>query len=326
MPTQITDVVVPEIFTDYTMEQSIYKSRFFLSNIISDEAGLSNLVAGGGRTFNIPFWQDVDHNESGIPVENTDGTLDKITASKQVGVRLQRYKYWGSEDMAKSLAGSDPMQAIADRVIGYWAQDYDKTLISIVDGVIADNIANDSSDLVNVTATAFDDDGVIDTQALLGENGTVGRGDLNNGDFVGIAVHPNTFALMRKNDLITFVPVSEQVRPIPMYMGMNVIVDRNLPVDGGVYTSIIFKSSAFGFGISGNLIVPTAVDRDEKKGMGQDQLFTRRNYIIHPQGFEYTGTSAGEYPTNTELANASSWSRVYEKENIGFCAYQHTLV
>ena len=31
MPTQITDVVVPEIFTDYTMEESIYKSRFFLS-------------------------------------------------------------------------------------------------------------------------------------------------------------------------------------------------------------------------------------------------------------------------------------------------------
>jgi hypothetical protein len=324
--TKITDVIVPEIFTAYTSEQSIYRSRFFQSNVIENSAALSEKLGGGGETFKIPYWKDVTHGESEVPSETVAATINNITADKQIAGRLERVKAWGANDLSGLLAGSDPMQAIADRVVTYWAQDYDKTLISVAKGVIADNIANDSSDLVNVTATIFDDDGVIDTQALLGENGLVGRSDQANGEYVGIAVHDKTYALMRKNDLIDFMPVSGQARPVPFYMGMAVIVDRNMPVDTGVYTTIIFKSGAFAFGQNGNRIEETELDRDPSKGMGINKLYTRRNYVIHPGGFAYTLTPAGVSATNTELATAAAWNRVYEKENIGFVAYKHTIV
>ena len=327
--TRIADVVVPEVFSAYTSEASIFKSRFFRSSVIQENGLLSSLLGGGGTTFNLPFWKNVAQTESDIPVEASDATINNITSGQQIGVRLERLKAWGSQDIAALLAGSDPLAAIQGYVVDYWAQDYDKSLVAIADGVIADNIANDSSDLVNVTATVFSDDGVIDAQALLGENGTIGRNDLNNGDFNSIAVHPDVYALMRKQDAITFVPISGQDRPLPFYMGMSVVVDRNLTVAAGapdIYTTIIFKSGAFAFGINGANIQETEIYRNPAPGMGVDELYTRRNYMIHPMGFAWTGTAAGVSPTNAEMAVAASWNRVYEAENIGFVAYQHSIV
>jgi hypothetical protein len=324
--TRIADVIVPEVFTNYTLEPSIFKSRFFLSGALRDDPALSALLTGGGSTFNLPYWQDVDHTESDLPSETVATTINPLTASSQIAVRLEREKAWGANNISALLAGSNPLQSIGDRVITYWTQDYDKTVLDIANGVIADNIVNDASDLVNVTATPFDDDGVIDAQALLGENGTIGRQDLNNGDFVGIAVHPDQYALMRKNDLITFVAISEQIRPVPTYMGMNVIVDRNLLLSVGVYTSIIFKAGAFAFGQSSTGFTPTEIDRRPGIGFGTDDLYTRRVYGLHPGGFQFVGTPAGISPTNAELAVATSWDRVFEKENIGFVAYKSTIV
>ena len=328
--TQISDVIIPEIFNQYTMEQSIYKSRFFRSNIIQPNASIIEFLNGGGRTFNVPFWQDTAGTSGDIPSESVNTTINNITSDKQIGVRLMREKAWGSNNMAGILAGSDPLQAIADRVTGYWAQAYDIVAIKILEGVVADNIANDSSDLVNETTAQFNDDGVIDAQGLLGENGTVGRSDLNNGDFVAIMVNPKVYSLMRKLDLIDFVPVSTQDRPLELYMNMQVIVDRNATEnttpDPDLYTSYIFKSGFIGFGESSARYLPTELDRDPKLGGGQDQLFTRRVFGLHPGGWAYQSpTIAGEFPTDAELSANTAWSRVNQKENSGFVAYTHTL-
>jgi hypothetical protein len=326
--TRLADVIVPEVFTQYVREASIYKSRFARSGILENSSLLSQLLGGGGTTFNIPFWQHITNIGQGataVPSETVATTINNITADKQVGVRLLRERAWGANDLSALLAGDDPIAAIVDGVSDYWAQAIDLTLVSTVVGVIADNKANDSGDLVNASGAQFSDDGVIDAQALLGENGTVGRTDLNGGDYIGIAVHPDIYALMRKQDLITFVPVSDQIRPIPTYMGMTVVVDRNMPETTGTYTSIIFKSNALGYGENGNRIEETELYRDPSLGMGIDQIYTRKNYIVHPYGFASTVTPAGVAPTDAELEAATSWNRVYAKENIGFVAYEATL-
>jgi hypothetical protein len=57
--TRIADVIVPEVFTEYTLEDSIYRSRLFNSGIMAVNPALTSLLNGGGTTFNLPFWQDV---------------------------------------------------------------------------------------------------------------------------------------------------------------------------------------------------------------------------------------------------------------------------
>lgn len=326
--TRITNVVTPEVFTAYTMEPSIYRNRFFKSNILQRDAAIDSLLAGGGKTFNLPFWQDLDDTESSVPSETVAVTVSNITAEKQIARRIERNRAWGANALSAIRSGDDPMAAIRENVIGYWDRDFNKTLVSSAVGVINDNVANDSSDLVkdisNVSGGSnFSDTAVIQTQALLGENGTLGRPDQE--DYVGIAVHPDVYAYMRALDLITFVPISGQPRPIPFYMNMEVIVDRRMPKTtesaGYKYTSLIFKAGAFQMGMSASGYQPTSFDRDETKGMGIDQLFTRRVYTIHPVGFAWQESSvAGVSPTNTEIETAANWSRVYEQENCRFVA------
>jgi hypothetical protein len=331
--TRLTNIVIPEVFTGYSLEPSIYKSRFYLSGVISENPAISGLLAGGGTTFQLPFWKDVSGGSGDVPSETVAATVDPVTSGKQIARRQLREKHWGANDITAVTAGEDPVNAIAQMVTGYWAQAYDQLAIKTLQGVFADNIANDSGDLVNDisggagAAAVFNDSAVIDAQAKLGENGTVGRADLNGGDFVAIVVHPSTYAVMRKANLIDFVPIGDQQRPVGFYMGMQVIVDRNAPVDTGVYDTYIVKSGALQFGQSSVGYLPTELDRDATVGFGIDNLITRRVFAMHPAGLQWTNNTVtgGISPSDANLALAANWDRVFNKENIGVVMLRHKI-
>ncbi|MBA4274015.1 MAG: hypothetical protein C0436_00015 [Alphaproteobacteria bacterium] len=331
--TRLTNAVVPRVFTAYTAEESIYKARLFRSGVVEVNPAMSGLLNGGGRIFNLPFWQDVGGTSGDIPSETVAADVNNLAAKEEVFRRHSRVKAWGTNDLVKVFAGDNPLDALQQMVIDYWANALDIVTINSAAGVIADNIANDSGDIVrDISASAgaagvFSSDAVIDAQALIGENGTVGRGDLNNGDFVAIAVHPSVYALMRKQNAIDFVAIGEQTRPTAFYMGMEVIVDRNMPVNGGVYDSYIFKRGAFQFGQSTFGYEPTEIDRNPSTGFGIDALYTRRVFGIHPVGTAWTDNTVtgGVSPSDANLLLAANWDRVKAKENLRMVMLRHKI-
>jgi len=325
--TKLTNAVIPEIFSAYTVEPSIYRSRLFNSGVIELNPGISSLLAGGGETFNLPFWQDVSGTSGDVPSETVAATINNMAAKSQIFRKQTRLKAWGTNDLVKVFAGSNPLQSLQDMVNNYWAQAYEQIAIASMIGVFADNDANDNDDLfIDIsgktgTDAVFSSDAVIEAQGLLGENGTVGRSDLNGGDFVAIAVHPKVYELMRKQNAIDFIPIGDQQRPTAFYMGMEVIVSRNLPEAAGVYTTYILKQGALQYGISNVGYEATEVDRDPSKGFGIDALYTRRVFGIHPVGTAWQEyTIAGASPTDAELDNAVEWDRVFDAENMRMVA------
>ena len=327
--TRLADVIVPEVFTQYSMEDTIYRSRFFRSGVMENNSTLAGLLGGGGKVYNLPFWQDTVGTSGDIPSETVDTTVNNVTAQKQAFRKHTRERAWGETEVQ---AGSSAIQSAANRVSDYWAQAYDIQMVRSIEGLIADNIANDSSDLVNdISGLAggnelFSDDGVIDTQNLLGENGILGRGDNSGGEYTAILVHPNTYAYMRKLDLIDFVPISGQPRPLPFYMNMEVIVDRNAPLNVDVYDTYILKAGALQFGQTSSGYEATEIYRRPERGFGIDELWTRRVYGIHPVGMEWLDASvAGTTPTDAELQAAANWDRVYEKENMRVTMFRHKV-
>lgn len=331
--TQLTNVIVPSIFTGYTLEPSIYKSRFFASGAIVENPGISGLLAGGGTTFNLPYWKDTAGGSGDVPSESVATTVNNATTGKQVTRRQLREKAWGANDISQIFAGDDPMAALNARVGGYWSQAYDQLAISTIRGVVADNIANDSGDLVNDisggagAAAIISDSAVIDAQAKLGENGTVSAGDLNGGAFAAILVHPATYAVLRKADLIDFVPISGQERPLEFYMGMRVIVDRNAYVNSTVYDSYILKNGALQFGQTSTGYMPTELYRDPSTGFGIDKLYTRRVFAMHPMGWQWTENTVtgGLSPSDANLVLAANWDRAYNAENSGIVVLRHKI-
>lgn len=330
--TRLTNAIIPDVFTGYTLEPSIYKSRFYNSGVMVSDPAIDALLGGGGEIYNLPFWQDVSGTSGDIPIEGTDATVNNMASAKQAFRKQVRNKVWGANDLVSVYAGDDPMAKLTSMVTGYWGQAFDQIAINSLRGIVADNIANDSGDLVNDissgvgSAAYFSDSGVIDAQAKLGENGTVGANDLNNGGFAAILVHPATYAYMRKIDVIDYVPISGQERPLEFYMGMAVIVDRNAYVNSTVYDSYILKNGVLRFGQTGNGYMPTEVARKPLDGFGIDQLITRRTFAIHPIGTAWADTSvAGVSPTDGELYAATNWNRVFSAENMGIVVLRHKL-
>ena len=321
--TTVANIIVPEVYLQYLQEETINKSALFRSGILEQNSAFNALVAGGGKTFNLPFWKDLGGNSEAIQ-SGTTLTVNNITTAKEIAVRLIRGKAWGSEDIAAELAGDDPMRAIAARQATWWAKDMQDSLVKSVTGMFADNIANDSSDLVNnisiadgvnaVDANKIGSGAVINTIALLGDMGD---------KVTAIAMHSTPYWRLNELNLIDFEPTNTQNIGWGTYLGKTVIVDDNLPKDAGgtsgfVYTSYLFTSGAVGYGEAPNK-VPVETDRNILTGV--ETMVVRRNFFMAPRGFAFiSGSVANETPTNAELILAANWNRVYNAKNCGIVA------
>ena len=328
--TRLTNVIVPSVFSQYTVEPSIYRSRLWKSGVISVDSQISGLLGGGGKLYNMPAWQDISGTSGDIPVEASAQTVNAVTARDQVFRKQFRTKAWGQNALAVSEAGSSPLDSAMDLVNDYWAQAYELMAIATLQGVIADDVANDSSSITNDisggvgAAAVISDDAIIDTQALLGENGTVGMDGL--GDFTAIVCHDAVYAKLRKLDLIDFTAVSDQPRPLAFYQGMQVITTRNAPLTAGVYDTYLLKAGAVRFGITSEGYVPTEIYRLPAQGFGIDQFFTRRTFAIHPVGYEFLeGSVAGSSPTDAELKLAANWDKIFNAEAQGIVCLKHKI-
>ncbi len=340
---QISDVVVPEIFTPYVQQISEQKSRIVQSGVLAPNALLDEKLAGGGLTFNMPSWQDladdVDNVSSdeqadiqalsasggtpALPGAFSDSLPQKLASSTEIAVRLSRNQSWSSADLSAALAGSDPMQSIASRVGNYWARRLQAAFVASWNGVIADNVANDAGDYVNDISGGGFIDGVTNFSAEAFLDAAVTMGDSME-DLVAVMVHSVVFNRMQKNNLIDFIPDSRGEIQIPTFLGREVVVDDGVPRVGSVYDSWLFGVNASALG-RGTPVMPTEIAREAAAGNGggQEVLHNRLEWSIHPAGHAYTGTAPNGGPDNTTganmLNNAGSWDRVFpERKQIKF--------
>jgi len=322
--TRLSDVIVPTVFDPYVSERSIHLNKFFQAGVLVQSPVLFDKLAGGSNTFNFPFWKDLS-GDSEILDETNPMTVNPITADKMIARRQLRGKAWGATDLAAQLSGDNPIQAIGDRVAQYWATQYEKLLTLTVRGIIADNIANDSSDLVvdisidNATsATAANK---ISAEKTI--EAVLKQGDHFN-EVYAIAVHSTVYSTLLKNDLIDYVQDSRSNLLIPKYMGLNIVVDDDLPViavtGGYKYLSYLFKQGAIAFAENPGKYVANEAYRDPK-GIGVDSLYTRRQFCIHPLGFSWVmANDTATSPSDANLYAATSWNRVYNAKNAGVIA------
>lgn len=314
--TKISDVIVPDVFNPYVVERTTEKSALYQSGIIQSDAQLNALAQSGGTLLQMPFWSDLTGDDE-VLSDTGSLTAGAITASKDVARLHMRGRAWGVNDLAKALSGDDPMGVVGDLVADYWARRMQAALIKTLDGVFASaTMAGNLHDITAVTgADTFTGEHFIDATHKLGDAENL---------LTAIMVHSATYASMRKQNLIDFIPNSQGVYDIPTYMGKRVIVDDGLPIVSTTnYTTYLFGAGAIGYG-EGAPPVPTETDRDSLAG--EDYLITRKHFLLHPRGVKWNESSvAGDSPTNAELATAANWTRVYANKNIRIVKFLHKL-
>jgi hypothetical protein len=339
--TQVADIIVPEIFTAYTQQLTEEKARLVQSGVLSRNPLIDEKLAGGGLTFNIPSFNDLDNDADRVSTDATDPRYNvgysqspipnKITTAQEIAVRLSRNNSWSTADLAAALAGADPLAAIANRVGFYWARRLQAAFVATMVGLFNDNeavaggtdthVQNDMTNDISGTfadgVTTFSAEAFIDAVQTMGDS---------QQDIVACMVHSVVFSRMQKNNLIDMIPDARGEITIPTFLGREVIVDDGLPngVAGGLtagdYSSWLFGVGAVGLGV-GSAKVPTEVSRraDGGNGGGQDVLHSRVEWSIHPAGHRYAGTAPDGGPANgslqtpaaNELSHAGSWSRIF---------------
>lgn len=327
--TGISDVIVPSIFTPYVQQITEQKARLIQSRVLARDAFIDQMLAGGGLTFNVPSFKDLDDDTDRISNDTTGGHFSgaanpdplKTGTSQEVAVRLSRNNSWSSMDLTSALAGADPMASVGNRVGFYWARRLQAAFVATLKGVFADNAASPSGSehvqndmTVDISGSGYTA-GVTDFSAEAFIDACTTMGDSAD-DIVAVMVHSVVYSRMQKNNLIDFIPDASGQVVIPTFLGREVIVDDAMPVSSGVYESWLFGAGAVRLGV-GTPKVPTEVSRIPSggNGGGQDVLYSRAEWAIHPVGNKYAGTAPNGGPSNAtssnNLANASSWQRVF---------------
>lgn len=324
---QLTDVIVPSEFTDYVVQNTFEKTALVMSNVAARNAAIENQLRAGAEAFNIPFWNDLGNDEADLVSDDPDShsTPKKIDSGKQMVRKSYLHQSWSAMNLASELAGSDALNRIQNRVSAYWERQLQRRLIASLKGILADNEANDSGDMLNDisgetgAAALFSPEAVIDTTASFGDN-------LDS--VSAIAMHSAVYRKALKDDLIATVQDS-QGRSFKTYRGLAVIVDDGLAPATDVYLSVMFGPGAVGYGMADPVVsagteienIPSAGD-----GGGQQVLHSRTNIAVHPAGFKWTeGTVTADSPSLAELEIAGNWDRVVDRKAIPLAFLRHKI-
>lgn len=330
--TTITDVIVPELFSQYVIERSAEKSALIRSGIVETSDDFDQRAAGEGQTVQMPFWNDLSGADE-VLSDSSPLTTGEITADKDIAVIQLRGKAWAVNDLAGILAGDDPMAAIVELVSDYWVRVEQTAFSSFLTGVFgASNMTNLKSDIHATSGTPDEDnfltgDTFIDAAQLLGDS---------KGMLTAVVMHSAVEASLLKQDLIDYVPQSEGKPALKKFMGLDVVIDDMVTTEtinsATVYHTFLFGRGAVALGKARNARPIeggfgdwyTEIGRTSLAG--STHLINRVRRIFHLRGVKWTDdTMAGSSPSNAELATAANWSRVYDEKNIRVVRVRHNI-
>ena len=205
---QISDIYNPLVFSAGTDEAQIELNAFYASGVIQTSQQLNSMASVGGNYGEITGFAPLGQAEPNYSsdVSSNTSTPDNITKYVMKYRMANMNKSWSTMNLSRELALKDPVAAITSKIGGYWATQCERRVIQSTMGILADNVANDNSDMVHNIATdaagAPTAAELISAEAIITTEATAGD---HQGMFSAIAMHSVPFAELRKQQLIEYV-------------------------------------------------------------------------------------------------------------------------
>jgi len=335
MATLRSDIIIPEIFTPYLLEETTKRDAFLASGVVQPMAEL-NATEDGGDYINVPFYAANLASTFEVLTDSSSLTPGKITADKQRAAVVHRGNAFESRDLAAMAAGSDPMAAIGQKLASYIANERQKDLLSCCAGVFG--AVGDTSGAAFAGLAV--DGGSGDTPTELGPRQIVKAKSLlgDQGEKLStIVLHPSVYYSLMERRAIDFIyddngaadtAASQgstanafgQVQ-VPSFMGLRVIVSSDVQTAGSgsstEYASYLFTPGAFGSGEQ----MALRTERDRDILAKSDALSFDLHYVYHPMGTRFAEVPN---PTPAQLSTVGNWTKVYETNNIGIARITST--
>jgi len=326
-----SDLIIPEIFTPYVIEQTTQRDSFLASGVVAPMAELN--ATEGGDFVNVPFFSANLTGDFEVLSDSSSLTPSKISTDKQVGVILHRGRAFESRDLAALASGADPMAAIGQKIGAYIANQRQKDLLACLDGVFGSINANDSNSAFfgltidsesGDTPTGLSPKHVAKARSILGDQGD---------KLTAVCMHSKVYYDLVERKMVDYVLASDgnggsatasggTIAPayggdgtVPTYCGLRVIVSDDVSTTGSgastEYSTYFFTQGAVASGEQAGLTTETDRDILAKS----DAMAVDLHYCYHPVGSKWAVTTVN--PNRTQLATVANWSKVYETKNIG---------
>lgn len=336
--------VVPEVFLPYSVEQTAVQSQLIQSGIIEmnpdfaarADVGFDQPATRGGQFTSMPFWQDLQGDDEVIS-DTGSLTTAKLSSSADLAVIHNRAKAWSDNDMVGIVGGSDPSKAVEQLSGKYWERMLQKQSLAMLKGIFASStMASNSLDIYLASGSSFTADNYLTPNSFI--DGKQKLGDQKE-RLTAIIMHSQTEAALEKQNLIVYVPGTQQGTLVKTFGGKQVIIDDTMTIEvinsANVYSTFLFGQGAFAYGVGTMNKVIKGSTNGSTWGLefarealdGQNIMIQRRRFIIHPRGIKWTNSNmAGLSPTNTELQDQSNWSRVFEAKNVRIVRIRHNVL
>jgi hypothetical protein len=327
MPTILADVVFRDELRDYITVNSVERTAFFESGILTTNSDMTTLLVSPSNTFTIPWWVDLDasiepnysndvYTDIAVPLSVHSASMQARAAYLNEGFNCM--------NLVKNIINQDPLEFVAGRMLSYWQKQAQRRAIATVVGIYNDNVAGNGGDMV------IDAGGSISAAAVIRAKATMGDYSGQLGGLSVIAMHSAVQTELQILNLIDFTPLADQIPEFGRFQGMRVVVDDGMPVIPGTpnkYLSVIFGPGALGFAED----TPPGEDGleydrtpDRGNGGGAETLWSRRDFVIHPLGYSFTSATITGTPTTTrpisanwsDLALATNWERKFARKQV----------
>lgn len=329
--TKLSDVLIRELWTNDFIDESPELRNIIDSGLLVKNQKLDSVVnaSDAGQVFELPYIADPDYTEPTAMDDSEDEIgVDKLEWANQFAILGLYAKAWREATIIRALSENDPVAFIRDNFIAkYWAMDMTRRISKTLEGIAADNVANDNADLVKDMADDSTDatkDVTLDADILIDTKGLVGD---RQEEFNYLFIHSKVYGDLQKKNLIQTVVPSEGMRPIKMYGEYRVFVNDNLPVLQGAnkkkYVSVIAASGAFAYSTKDLPSEMPAIDLVEEKtkgkGAGLRTIIARRGLVLHPIGWSFDKAQISDpSPKLADLANGNAWDRKFRQKNSKF--------
>ncbi len=178
----------------------------------------------GGREVDMPFWQDLGSTEEDLS-DSGSLTPAKITTDQQTARMHYLGKAWSVNDLASWIAGSDPVQNLANMVGDFWGRVLNYRLMASLDGLFRASTMSVNRLKLNIlgSGTTLTGSTFADALDLLGDNKSVLR---------NIAMHSTVHTGLVQAGLIDTERDKDNDYDFESFGGRRVIMDDSLPSNG----------------------------------------------------------------------------------------------
>lgn len=308
------------VLLSYIDNDPLVPSPFVQSGAFTGDTRLAPLLKSGSATFEVPYIGGIDgglepnygntiYTDIAMPRDIAGGKMQGRVAFLNEGFR--------EASLQRHLTQVNALEIIGGKISRMWQTGAENRARATLAGLRNYDQANGKVLTTDVSAASASETSGFSFDAFVEAEASLPPGERGTGVMI---VHPAIAAKIRKQNVAELLQVQADIPPIRVYNG-RALIESELGTKIGTganakYVTLLASAGAFSYSqAAGNDDLEVERTAATSNGQGDRVLWTRRNMLIHPQGFSFIADEASLTGGTERQSISASWGDLQKAEN-----------